>query len=108
MSKFSIHSQLLFAQNAITNALNQEVIKNLLAEYGYTEEKLREGLALYEEAQSLDIAKDKEYGDQYEATNELNLAKVEANREYMKHVKIARVALKDNRGAYESLQISGR
>lgn len=35
----------------------------------------------------------KEYGDQYEATEALNLAQSSANEEYKKFVKIAHVAL---------------
>ncbi len=108
MKYLTIDSQLLFAQSAIHNALNQNSIKNALAEYGYTEERLQAGLALYNEAQSLQTVRDKEYGEQYQATNDLDIARTVANSEYMKHVKIARVAFRDNPGAFEALQVSGR
>ncbi len=37
MKRFTIASKLLFAQNAITNALGSEEIKSAMAAYGYDE-----------------------------------------------------------------------
>ena len=107
MNRNTIEGKLLFAQNAITNALSYEDIKNLLAEFGYTEERLQEGRQLYETASELQVKQQKEYGDQFEATDALNAAKDTANKQYMDHVKLARIALRNNRGALESLQLSG-
>ncbi|WP_185154506.1 hypothetical protein, partial [Fulvivirga sp. M361] len=53
------------------------------------------------------LKQQKEYGDQFTATDTLNTTKAQANREYMKHVKIARIAARNDRGAFESLQLSG-
>ncbi|TRX44426.1 hypothetical protein FNH22_31780, partial [Fulvivirga sp. M361] len=92
MNNNTLESQLLFAQNAIVNALNYEEMKNLLAEFGYNEARLQEGMQLYETASALQLKQQKEYGDQFTATDTLNTTKAQANREYMKHVKIARIA----------------
>ena len=104
----TLEGRLLFAQNAITNALNYEQVKNLLAEFGYTDERLLEGRQLYETASDLQLKQQKEYGEQFEATDTLNAAKATANQQYVKHLKIARIALAKNRNAEESLQLTGR
>ena len=80
MNKNTIEGKLLFAQNAITNALGYEEIKNLLANFGYTEERLQEGQQLYERASELQAKQQKEYGEQFAATDALNAAKATANR----------------------------
>ena len=46
----------------------------------------------------------KEYGESYEATDSLELARNEARQLYMRHLG---VALKDNRGASKTLRLSG-
>ena len=56
----TLEGKLLFAQNAITNALNYEQVKNLVAEFGYTEERLQEGRQLYEAASALQLKQQKE------------------------------------------------
>lgn len=103
----TLEGRLLFAQNAITNAQNYEQVKNLLADFGYTDERLQEGQQLYEKASELQLKQQKEYGEQFEATDTLNAAKATANQQYMKHIKIARIALGKNRNAQESLQLGG-
>ena len=107
MKNLSLDSKLLFAQNAITNALNNEPIKASLAEFGYDEPRLKTGMALYEKVAELQDNHTKEYGEQYAATDALNLAKAGANKLYIDYVKVARIALKGNRSADESLQLTG-
>ena len=68
----TLEGKLLFAQNAITNALSYEQVKNLVAEFGYTEERLQEGRQLYEAASALQLKQQKEYGEPFEATDTLN------------------------------------
>ena len=105
MKNQTLDSKLLFAQNAITNALNNEPIRASFAVYGYDENRLNTGLGLYENAATLQNRHKKEYGEQFAATDALNLAKAEANKLYMTHVKVARIALNGNRSAEESLQL---
>ena len=108
MEHFTIASRLLFAQNAITNALGSEEIKSAMAAYGYDEARLQNGNALYNKASELQTLQVKEYGDQYSATDAMNLAKALANKSYIEYLKIARIALIGDRGAGASLQLDGK
>jgi len=105
---FTIASKLLFAQNAITNTLVSEEIKSAIAPYGYDDVRLQEGDALYIKASELQTIQVKEYGDQYSATDALYLAKAVANKMYIEHLKIARIALTGDRGASASLELDGK
>jgi len=107
MKTQTLESKLLFAQNAITNALGNDEVNAMMAELGYDQDRLNEGQALHSTANELQTTQVKEYGEQFAATDELNNVRVAANAEYMKHVKIARIALKGDRGAFESLQLNG-
>ena len=57
----TLEGRLLFAQNAITNAQNYEQVKNLLADFGYTDERLQEDQQLYEKASELQLKQQKEW-----------------------------------------------
>jgi hypothetical protein len=107
MRNQSIDSKLLFAQNAINNAQTNPEIKAALVLSGYDDAKMQEGEALYTKASGLQTKKVKEYGEQFTATDALSLAKTTANKTYMMHIKIARIVFNGDRGAGESLQISG-
>lgn len=108
MNDRTIAGRILFSQNAITNALNVPTIQSALANFGYDEAKLGEGASLLETAQTLQDKQVKEYGEQFSATDELHLVKANANSLYLVHLKLARIALKDNRGLQESLMLNGR
>ncbi len=107
MKNLSIDSKLLFAQNAIRNAQNYEEIKSALSTYGYDDARLKEGDALYTRAAGLQVSQVKEYGDQFAATDALDLAKAIANKTYMEHIKIARIAMQGDRGTGTSLKLTG-
>lgn len=53
----------------ITNSISHEVISQKLSEFGYTSEKLQEGLALFTEVENLVAEQRKEYNEQYEASD---------------------------------------
>ncbi|MCK5700705.1 MAG: hypothetical protein KAI29_06115 [Cyclobacteriaceae bacterium] len=108
MRNQSIDSKLLFAQNAISNAQTNPEIIAALAVFGYDGARMKIGEALYAKTAKLQVKQVKEYGEQFAATDALNLAKATTNKIYMVHVKIARIALRGDRGAAESLQLSGR
>jgi len=65
------------------------------------------GMALCTAASDLQSKQKQEYGEQFTATADLQLSKANANKTYMRHVKLARVALRNDRGAYEALQLAG-
>ena len=108
MKNLTIDSKLLFAQNAIANALSSEEIKSAIANYGYDDARLKEGEALYRKALELQTIQVKEYGEQYTATDALYLTKAVANKTYMEHLKIARIVLNDHRGTGASLHLTGQ
>ncbi len=98
---------LLASRVMIENSLQNDEIKQALAVFGYTEEKLNNGKALYEKAEALHNTRKKEYGEQIAATAELDNVWGEAEQQYMLTLKIARVALRENVKAYKSTMILG-
>jgi len=87
--------------------MNDEAIKTAVALFGYDDTKVATGKTLLDSANELYQTQKKEYGDQYEASETLKQARNEAQKEYMKFVKIARIALKDNVSAYQKLDLLG-
>ncbi|MFT6856667.1 MAG: vacuolar-type H+-ATPase subunit I/STV1 [Cyclobacteriaceae bacterium] len=63
---------------------------------------------MYEVAQAAQNKQKQEYGEQFSATDALDTAMSAANQVYMRHVKVARIALRGQRGAAEALQLTGR
>ena len=108
MKNNTIDSRLLLARVAIENSLNNKSILDALSVFGYNSKKLKEGMALLEDAEQKHTQQKKEYGEQFNATDELNRAMEALNNTYIGHVMVARVALKDHRGHYQTLQIQGR
>ncbi len=106
--KQSIQDRLLAAQVAIHNALDDASLQGYLAEFGYTKAKLEAGKALYETVLAAQQTQQSEYGDQYDATDRVNRLWEEAHKVYMKYVTIARIALRDWRGALSKLDLHGQ
>lgn len=106
--KNSIEDRLLEAEVAIKNSLDDTEILADLTNFGYNEAKLNVGKKLQEEADKLNKKQIAEYGDQYAATNEVGQAWDNADKAYMRALKVARVALKDNVKAQGTLLLSGR
>ena len=86
-------------KTAVEAVLAYARLQKALAAYGYDKKKMLEGKARSEKVEMLNHLQKKEYGESYEATDSLELARVEARQLYMRHLEVARVALKDNRGA---------
>lgn len=99
---------LLTAQVMIENSLTDPVVKEALAAYGYTEEALAVGKTLYDETIALQNAQNKEYGDQIAATAELYDLWETAHRQYMKTLKIARIAFEDHPKADRAVMLFGK
>ncbi len=107
-SRRSIDERLLAAQVAIDNALGDAEVLAALGIFGYDQARLQAGRALYEEAQALVNRQKAEYGDQFEATAALQAAWDEADAAYMRALKVARLALKDNPKARAAMMLGGR
>lgn len=106
-SKKSLDERLVAAQVAVTNVLADNEIKKYLAEFGYDETRLSEGKMLLDRVNQLQQAQLKEYGDQYQATGALQELMDKADREYMRSVKVARIALRQDYALYHKLDLDG-
>ena len=95
------------ARLAIGNALNTPYIAQALAQFGYDSVKLKQGESLMQTAEKQFANRKKEYGEQYAATDALQASYDQAQALYMKHVKLARVALKEKTHLWEPLQLQG-
>jgi len=105
--KKSLAERLLAAQVAIDNALSDNEVKILLAVFGYDDTRLNVGKTLLDTTNQLQQTQQKEYGDQFEATGALKEAWEKADKEYMRFVKVARIALKSEHALYQKLDLSG-
>ena len=102
-----IQNLLIQAETAIENALNNAEIQGYLSVFGYDEAALNAGKAFLENASSLNQAQLKEYGDQFSATETLNTKMSEAQTEYIRFVKVSRVAFKNESASYHKLGLTG-
>lgn len=100
--------RLAHAELALNNAKDLPDILADLSLQGYDEPKLDEGLALLDTAQTAVRTQDREHGEQLDATDDLSAEAKAARKLYMRHVKLARVVLVDDRGLQEDLGLRGR
>ncbi|NQT24065.1 hypothetical protein HQ585_01790 [candidate division KSB1 bacterium] len=103
----NIDERLTRAQVAIDNALSDEPIKTLLTPFGYDDAKLNEGKTLIEQTVTLNQKQDKEYGEQFAATQELHALQTTAHKQYMDAVELARIKFRDNVKAWQALGLNG-
>jgi hypothetical protein len=108
MNNNTIDAKLLNAQVTIDNALGNSAISEAVANFGYNKTKLLAGKALYETALKLHNRQKVEYGEQYAATSELETALSKADKMYMVHLKVARIALRKQISAAEALRLNGQ
>jgi hypothetical protein len=106
--KRSLAERLLAAQVAIDNAMTDEEVKTLIAAFGYDETRMNTGKALLNTVNQLQQTQQKEYGDQFQATDALNGLLMQADAEYMRFIKISRVALKSEHALVQKLALNGR
>ncbi len=105
--KRPLEERLRAAQFAKDNAIQDNEVKTLLEDLGYDDTRLNVGKTLLDTANQLQQTQQKEYGDQFEATGALNDAWTKADKEYMRFVKVARIALKADYAFYQKLDLSG-
>lgn len=103
-----IDEQLLAAEVAIHNALNDPAILAALAEYRYDEARLREGLALYQSAFDAQRQQQERYGEQFSATAAFNEAFDRARKAFVQARQLARLAAQTHPHLpFEKLKLSG-
>lgn len=102
----SIEERFTLAQIAIGNTLADPTLQTPLAAYGYTADRLQQGNALREQARALYERQKGEYAEQFAASEALKAAQQQAQGTYMHYVKVARVALKNDRRAMHKLDLA--
>ena len=104
----SIAAQLLAARMAIESVLSNTDVQAALEPYGYDATRMREGRALYEQALALHQQQQAGRGDRYAATDARDAAQAHAHAVYIRHLAVARVALRGDRGAAQALGLASR
>lgn len=94
-------------QEAIDFALRTPAVLVAMAKLDFSEQSILEGKSLFDEVTDLETMQQKEYGDQYQATLELNQARQEARGLYMKHLELARIGFRNHPGFWKTLALGG-
>jgi len=80
----------------ITNSISHEVISQKLSEFGYTSEKLQQGLAMFTQVENFVTDQRKEYNEQYEASDIFYETWDIVKISYMRTLKFVRIAFEGN------------
>jgi hypothetical protein len=103
----NVEQQLNLANIAIDNALAEPSISQALDGFGYTLKRLYQGKQLREQARALYQSQKGAYGDVQTANDAYTAALKLARATYMRHLKIARIALEGERGMRQKLGLAG-
>ncbi len=107
ISMLSINERLAKYKLYLDVAQTDEVVKPLLANYGYDGPTVLEGRVLYDTTLDLNQQQDKEYGEKLGATDEQKAARRQAFDEYIELVGLARIVLKRERNLLSQLDLGG-
>jgi hypothetical protein len=100
--------ELNHADLALKSALNEEDVKQAILRLGYDEERLQEGVAIYQKAyNALESLKEK-HKAQIIAANRLKEKARECRKHYMKVVRLARRVIDEGSREYVKLGLEGR
>ncbi len=106
--RLSIEEQLKMIGVAIQNTVDNVDIQAALAKRGYDSVAMGEAKLLLQGANKFYISQKDKYGNKYGAKDDFDQLKEEIEDEYTDHIALARVALKNNRGELEKLQLNSR
>lgn len=107
-SKMTKDEVLLKGGIMINNSLNDESILTSVSLYGYTAEKITVGKQLLSNADAVKSVQVKEQGEMQQAQSNYDNEKAAANKEYMKHLSVARIVFKTNVQAIKTLELGGK
>ena len=105
--KDALEHELHSAEVAIENSLGDTTVLGALGEFGYDKAAILKGRSLCVEARKKFEAHKVEYGEQYAATAELERVWKESGRVYMRSIKVARIAFKNDEKARTALILGG-
>ena len=108
MKNQSLSSKMQFYNLAISNSMSSKLLIEPLALYGYDKKKILEGQALYKEVYGLISESKLLRGAQLKATDDLKKLKASVYKQYIIHLKLARIAFKGDKGLDVSLLLSGK
>jgi hypothetical protein len=108
MSKESIAAKLHSIENGINGVSNSPEIQTKITPFGYTPEKIAQGVTLLNTAKRLIASQVGNYGDQYSASDEVERKWTESYAMYMITLKVARVAFKDRSDLMKKFRITGK
>jgi hypothetical protein len=104
----SIEKRLIAAQIAITNLRTSPELQIALATYGYTAERISQGEMLHNTAKMHYQQKITAYGGLRTSADALNTAEQQAQEQYIRHIKLARLVLENDHGALQALHLIGK
>jgi len=102
----SIEARLVAAQVAIDIVMADPSLQAIMAAYGYDVARMRQGRALREQALALYQQQRTALGDRFAATDARASAHARAHAVYIRHLAVARVALRGDRGAAQKLDLA--
>jgi hypothetical protein len=94
-------------ENGILGVSNSPEIQAKMTAFGYTPEKIEQGISLLNNAKRLTTAQVGNYGDQYAASDELDKRWTEKYAISMVTVKVIRVAFKDRPDLLVKFRVTG-
>jgi hypothetical protein len=107
MSKVNIAAKLHNIENGILGASNSPEIQEKMTPFGYSPEKIAQGLTLLDKTKRLIALQVGNYGDQYFATDELDRKWDKEYGRYMVTVKVVRVAFRKRTDMLAKLKVTG-
>ena len=86
---------------ALTNLINSPELLAVVAEYSYTEKKIREALKLHSTVEQLTVERERAQETQYQATQRLTEAKEKLMSTFRMHQETARLAYQRDAKQYQ-------
>lgn len=107
LSQKTVDERLVAYRTAIEAALSNADIAAKLPQFGFDKVEITRGKGLYETAYQLHQTQQREYGEQFGATDAFNQAREAAFKHYMEMVTLARFALGKDRQWLNQLDLAG-
>ena len=101
----SIAQQIQNTRLLIDGALNQPLVSQKLAKFGFPKPEIKKGEAILNRVVLLDTAKSSKYGQQLRASEQCKEDRVAAWEQYNYHVKSAKLVFRNDWGMQKQLQL---
>jgi hypothetical protein len=103
-----LFSELTKNKNALQVCQSDTALQDVLSGFGYTPEKITYGMQLCDEALEAYNAQIREYGEQYEATDQFHELWDTGKKTYSRSAGLAKIAFQDSTRILTSLGLNGR